>query len=64
MNIAADVQQVVVPIHHQRLIALLEDVPALPMPPIKREGKTGLQRLHELGQIPLGSLQQQMEVIG
>jgi len=64
MNIAADLQEIAVPIHQERFVALLKEMARAAMPPVKIDCVTRLEGLHQFGEIALGCLHEQMDVIG
>jgi hypothetical protein len=64
MDVAAHLQQIIIPVYQERLVALFEYVPAAMMAPIVIHRVARLKWLHQFREIPLRSLQQKMDVIG
>jgi len=58
MDIAADLQQIVVFIDQQSSVTLLKDVPTSSVSFVEGDGVARLKGLHQLGEIALGGLQQ------
>ena len=63
MDVAADLEQIVVFVDQQGLVTLLEDVPTPSVSFVERDRVAGLKGLHHLGEIALGGLQQQVNVV-
>ncbi len=63
MDIAADLEQIVVFIDQQGFITLLKDVPTPSVSFVERDRVARLKGLHQLGEIALGGLQQQVNVV-
>jgi hypothetical protein len=64
MDVAAYFQEIIVLIHQEGFVALLKDMPASLVPFVEIDGVARLKGLHHLGEIPLGSLQEKMHVVG
>jgi hypothetical protein len=62
--VAAYLQEIIVLINQESLVALLKDVPAPLVPFVEIDRVACLERLHHLGKIALGRLQENMDVVG
>ena len=63
MDVAADLEQIVVFIDQQGLVTLRKDVPTSAVAFVKGDRVARLKGLHHLGEIALGGLHQQVNVV-
>ena len=63
MEVADEFPEIGVRLHHDRLIAVLEEVPLPSVPPVVRQGVAGEQAAHERGEAARPTPEEQVGVV-